>query len=681
MKLSIKLSVVIFFITWSLPISAQDKSIIEAAKETPTILPVVNTEESTEFSPTISADGKTLIFESDRTDGKWMLFQSELDNTNRWSEPTPINIINNACDFIAGPNLSFDGNTLYYTAFIEGESVSEDIYFSTRESDGWSAPKKFMGTINTDEAYEGFSSISADERTIYFMSPNVDYSFDKKNKENCFTIWVSKKTLRGDWSEPEPLPKQINSGCVRDPKIMADGRTLLFSALTPGEKGKFNLYQSQIQIDKSWGTPVALDYVNTELNNLAPTIPASGDIMFFNSEGNLYTIGIAPEYRQFFNANIVGYVRDYKSGTGLPAQIIVKDANNLETITILRANEHGRFNVVLNGGRNYKIEFIVDDYLSQSFDYDLYYMSEYLEEMKTVKLKSDADLGIVVYDKGLNTPMPASISIIEDNGKIFSSFELLDYESSAANLALDINKKYSIKASAMLFISDSINVNTAESTELNLKLYLSPKTLPYKFNVKDVTSKRKLRAKLTLKNSSKDELFEGFADEKFHLRQGDQYELLTSGDRGFLLSSHKIVVPIVKEEGKAIEVQSIEIEVIPLAVGVNLVLDNISFKSNSSQLSPSSLLELDRVKDFMDLNTNVSIEISAHSDDVGGEAFNLSLSQKRAASVEDYLIQKNIKKERMQSIGYGEQKPIVPNNTEENRARNRRVELKVTKIK
>ncbi len=676
MNTSKKLSFIAFLLIFSFSINAQ-----ETAKETPTIMPMVNLDNSTEFSPTISADGKMLIFESDRDDGKWMLYQSTKDDNGNWTKPEPIDIINSACDFIAGPNISYDGNTLYYTAFIEGESESEDIYFSTRDDDGWSAPKKFMGKINTDEAYEGFSSISSDERSIYFIALNEDYSYDKKNKENCFNIWVTTKTIQGEWAEPELLPKLINSGCVRDPKIMADNRTLLFSALTAGEKGKFNLYQSQIQIDGSWGEPVALDYVNTELNNLAPSIPASGDIMYFNSEGNLYTIGIAPEYRQFFNANIVGYVRDYKSGDGLAAKILIKDANNLETISILHANEHGRFNIVLNGGRNYKVEFLVDDYLSQSFDYDLYYMSEYLEEMKTVKLKSDADLGIVVYDKGLNTPMPASISIIEENGSVFSSFELKDYESTSSNLALDINKKYNIIASANLFITDTVEVNTAVNTELNLKLYLAAKTLPYKFNVKDITSKRKLRSKLTLKNDNRDEIIEGFADETFHLRQGDQYEVLTSGDRGYLITTNRIKVPIVEEGSEeTMGVQSLEIEVAPLAIGINLVLNNISFETNSSQLSPGSLLELDRVKDFMVLNANISIEISAHSDDVGGDAFNLSLSQKRASSVEDYLIQKNVSKDRMVSVGYGEQRPIVPNDTEENRAKNRRVELKVTKI-
>ena len=667
----------LIFLT-SLPLIgwSQNEIITAPKKEAPVKLSVVNKEESIEFSPTISADGKTLIFESDRGDGKWMLYQSTLNNNGLWSEPRPIDEINNACSFIAGPNLSFDGNTLYYTAFIEGVSKSEDIYYSVREDNGWGKPQKLEGPINLDDGYEGFSSISSDERKIYFMSLNAEYPFDKKNKENCFEIYVSEKSIKGKWQLPVLLPKSINSGCVRDPKIMADNRTLLFSALTPGEKGKFNLFQTQIQVDKSWSDPIPLDYVNTELNNLAPTIPASGDIMYFNSEGDLYTIGIAPEYRQFFNASIVGYVRNDKTGDGIESEIIVKNTNNLETISIMKSGKNGRFNLVLNAGKNYKIEFKSEGFLSQNFDYNLYYLDDYLEEFKTVKLRSDADLGIIVYDKGLNTAIPADITILENDGPLHSTFKIIDYETSNKNVQLDINKQYKVIAHADNFHSDTLSVNTALNADLKLKFYLAPKTLEYKFNVQDVTSKRKLRSKLTLKNDNKDEIIEGYADESFFLRQGDQYEILTSGDRGYLLASGKISVPIVTD-GETSKIIQDNINVDPITVGANLILNNISFATNSDKLSPSSLLGLDRVSEFMKLNPKVSIEISAHSDDVGAASFNQQLSQRRASSVKDYLVKANINVNRMQSVGFGEEKPLVPNDSEENRAKNRRVELKV----
>ena len=141
---------------------AQEETTKEKKVAVPVKIGVINEAESTEFSPTISADGKTLIFQSDRVDGKWMLFQSELNDNGLWSKPQPIDIINSSCSFIAGPNLSYDGNTLYYTAYIEGKSKSEDIYYSTKDRRGWTRPKKLEGRINSDEGYEGFSSISSD---------------------------------------------------------------------------------------------------------------------------------------------------------------------------------------------------------------------------------------------------------------------------------------------------------------------------------------------------------------------------------------------------------------------------------------------------------------------------------------------------------------------------------------
>lgn len=654
---------------------AQDEQ-QEAENPIPVKIANINSE-LVQFSPTISADGTILIFESEDPDGKWQLYQSTKDDKGVWSKPSAIDVINSACSFVAGPNLSYDGNTLYYTAYIEGRSKSEDIYYSTWQGREWSRPKKLAGIINTDEAYEGFSSISSDERQMYFMGVNVDHPIDKKAKENCFEIYVSEKSIKGVWKDPELLPPHINTGCVRDPVIMADNRTLLFSKLNIGEKGKFNLYQTQKQLDDTWSDPIPLDFVNTNENNLSPTIPASGKTMFFNSSGDLYTIAIPPEYRQFFNTSIVGYVRNNKNRRGLEAEITVRDATTLEAISIMRSNKSGRFNLVLNAGRNYKIEFKKEGFLTQYFDYDLYYLDDFIEEFKTVKLRSDADLGIIVFDKGLSKPMPADISILKEDGTPVSNYSISDYESELQQVHLDINQQYKVIASAQNFYTDTMTVNTSSNPDLQLKFYLTPKTLDYKFNVQDVTSKRRMRSKITLKNENRDEIFEQYSGSTFKLRQGDQYEVLTSGDRGYLLASGKISVPVVEDGATPPPPFEQAIEVAPIAVGANLILNNISFATNSANLSPSSLLELDRVAEFMALNPTVRIEISAHSDDVGAAAFNLQLSERRAKSVEEYLTKKNIPEGNMESVGYGEERPVVPNDSDENRARNRRVELKV----
>jgi len=78
-------------------------------------------------------------------------------------------------------------------------------------------------------------------------------------------------------------------------------------------------------------------------------------------------------------------------------------------------------------------------------------------------------------------------------------------------------------------------------------------------------------------------------------------------------------------------------------------------------------------------NPNIYVEISGHTDNVGSAAVNNKLSLERAKSVVDYLIQKGIAKERLTSVGYGFDKPIAPNTTEEGRQKNRRTEFKIIK--
>src|SRR5690606_8768537 len=165
----------------------------------------------TEFSPTISADGRTMIFQTQKgtkKDSKWELYQSTLGPDNQWSTPVPLTSINEKLDFIAGPSLNYQGNVLYYTAYIDGVTQTEDIYYSELLGDQrWSEPKPLGAPINTEEEYEGFPSISADGQSLYFIRLNREFEYDRKSKEACFKIWVSRKQADGTWGTPTPLPE------------------------------------------------------------------------------------------------------------------------------------------------------------------------------------------------------------------------------------------------------------------------------------------------------------------------------------------------------------------------------------------------------------------------------------------------------------------------------------------
>ena len=76
-------------------------------------------------------------------------------------------------------------------------------------------------------------------------------------------------------------------------------------------------------------------------------------------------------------------------------------------------------------------------------------------------------------------------------------------------------------------------------------------------------------------------------------------------------------------------------------------------------------------------NKTTQIEISGHTDNTGNAAYNLELSENRARSVYDYLIENQIEKDRISYKGYGDSNPIFPNDSDENRSKNRRTEFKI----
>ena len=125
--------------------------------------------------------------------------------------------------------------------------------------------------------------------------------------------------------------------------------------------------------------------------------------------------------------------------------------------------------------------------------------------------------------------------------------------------------------------------------------------------------------------------------------------------------------------------QQKDLLMIPIEIGVTVRLNNIFFDFDKATLRPESFPELDRVVDLLTQNPTVEIEIRGHTDDKGSEDYNLTLSQGRAEEVRNYLIQKGLEEFRVEAKGYGESVPEVPNNSEDNRQINRRVEFKVTK--
>lgn len=109
-------------------------------------------------------------------------------------------------------------------------------------------------------------------------------------------------------------------------------------------------------------------------------------------------------------------------------------------------------------------------------------------------------------------------------------------------------------------------------------------------------------------------------------------------------------------------------------------MNNLFFEYNKADLLKSSFPELDRVVYLLKNYPIDLVEVAGHTDSVGNEQYNLTLSDKRSNAVREYLIKKGISKDKLLAKGYGKTEPIATNETEEGRKKNRRVELKILKI-
>ncbi|MBC7922435.1 MAG: OmpA family protein [Ferruginibacter sp.] len=122
---------------------------------------------------------------------------------------------------------------------------------------------------------------------------------------------------------------------------------------------------------------------------------------------------------------------------------------------------------------------------------------------------------------------------------------------------------------------------------------------------------------------------------------------------------------------------TLDIYLEPIQTGAKEILNNIFFETAKYELALKSRTELDKIVSFLTRNPGLKLEISGHTDDVGGEEDNAALSLKRARALYDYLVKTDIPPSRIRYQGYGETRPVAPNNTEAGRQLNRRIELKV----
>jgi len=135
-------------------------------------------------------------------------------------------------------------------------------------------------------------------------------------------------------------------------------------------------------------------------------------------------------------------------------------------------------------------------------------------------------------------------------------------------------------------------------------------------------------------------------------------------------NAHLIATAIAKaNEARAQAIKGCKVEIIKM--------EGVYFDNDSAKLRPASVATLDKAVETLNRRASINVEVAAHTDSSGSDTYNLALSERRAASVKNYLVAHGIDASRLSSRGYGETQPVASNTSKEGRAKNRRVELRV----
>jgi OOP family OmpA-OmpF porin len=196
--------------------------------------------------------------------------------------------------------------------------------------------------------------------------------------------------------------------------------------------------------------------------------------------------------------------------------------------------------------------------------------------------------------------------------------------------------------------------------------------------IRDKVSKQPLNARIELINIERNAMVSLVESDSISgdylmvLTQGAEYALYVN-KKGYLFKSFNFNYSAIKDFEPII----INIELEKAAAGSMAVLNNIFFDLDKFDLKPKSLPELQKVIRFLQENPKIRVEVSGHTDNSGSSEYNKQLSQKRALSVYNYLTQMGIAENRIIPIGYGPDKPVASNESEEGRQQNRRIEFRL----
>lgn len=634
-----------------------------------------------------------------KVDGKPRLFASEL-STLVHEGP--------AC-------FNSDGTEVYFTRNIDTVKSSRrrnhlGIFYSRHTTEGWTEPQSFAYNSDQNKYDVAHPSLSADGSTLYFSS-NMAGGFGSSDIYVCHL-------KDGKWSEPQNLGPGVNTPGIDAFPFVDERERLYFASNGRDEAQDLDVYYSMLE-GEQWTMPYALDQpLNTDFDDYGLIMNPGGESGYFSSNRNGGDDNIFEfeyQYPEFAGCNEIQkpifcyllkeekitrndtlplvYEWDFDDGTtqrGLEAEHCFPDfghyhvaLNIYDTLTGAQYAQVSEMDLYIE---KYNQPYITGTdtawvnepvtFSSEETELEGFSLDEFFWETGDGAKKRGTAIEHQYPDAGVYYIVLGAISK-PDNGQIhktcaYKEVVILDeamqaqmaYEDSvqqAQMLAMQQAEMEALEEVTAAIDSSVYFIELAESAE---KIPLND---PYFENIE---------YEITERYTDTDSLY--------RYSVGEAYEVVELYNIYKDLVSAGYTESMVKESDFEMYSHETMRKGIYMPDSVRAAMNreinkfsDIQFDYDSHTIQRTSFDNLDYIVDVMRMEPDLRLKISAHTDNTGSEEYNFDLSEKRALSVVEYLESKNINQDRLEWIGFGNTSPVADNDTDQGRARNRRVEFEI----
>ncbi|HNR85239.1 MAG TPA: OmpA family protein [Taishania sp.] len=495
-----------------------------------------------------------------------------------------------------------------------------------------------------DKAHDGPVAFTKDQQKMVITKNKFG---KRKGKDVVVLALYFSELVDGKWTKLVPFEYNNDAYNVGHGCFSEDGSTLYFASDMEGGYGQTDIYKTQ-WVDGKWSKPENLgSHINTNLQEMFPFVVE--DRLFFASSGHFGLGGL-----DLFEASLTKNTTPVNLGYPINTS-----TDDFGMICELQTDGIKGF---FSSNRKDNIDGI------------------YAFTKKDVQL----ELVVNVYEKYTTNEPVAQQPISLTNQTTGEKQEFFTNNEGNVRLMIRKNENYVVSTAKSDFkLLKEENVSSEgiqKDSVLTADLFLLPTKITIALRVIAKDTRKPLNEAATTVShfstnwdttlvTNEHGLVTLVVDRNKNFWAHAAKKGYIDADRGFNTSN---------EDGKIIE---LELELTPIKKGEKFKLENIFYDLNKATLRPESMASLDKLADFI-LKNELKIELSAHTDSRGSDAYNLKLSQARAQSCVNYLLTKGVKPAQIRAKGYGETQLVnrCKNGvtcTEDEHQENRRTEVKI----